>query len=230
MHFSRKYKCKSEALAGNELQPLFKIFKSAGYRVYAYSPVCRIHAALVDRLFAPSIVLADLSLEKTVLKKSFLPCLQGYDGEDDRADKLLRLKLAGDIASEKTDQPKFVFFHFMMPHSPFVFDVHGGPVAFENRENYVDPQYYVDQLLFLNTKIEELVSTILGHDPSAAILIQSDHGIRFIDGIQEDEKRACLNALYAPDAVLPIEGLTRINTLRLALKHVLGLNLELYKD
>jgi hypothetical protein len=212
---------------GNNRFPLFEAFKKAGYKTYALSSGYKIDEDLVDVELKATTVLTTLSIEKTIVAGSFIAYLQQDGNEALRTDRLSLLKQAVDIVKENTEKSKFVFFYFMGPHEPFIFDENGDTVAYENMHNWTDTRYYTAQLGFLSKKIDKLVDTILEKDPNAVVLIQSDHGARAFRGIQEKEQRACLNNLYLYGQHVDIEGLAALNTLRLALKHTLGLKLEL---
>ncbi|HEX7502054.1 MAG TPA: hypothetical protein VF451_01425, partial [Acidobacteriota bacterium] len=115
-------------------------------------------------------------------------------------------------------------------HEPFVFDENGGSVSYENMNNWINPKYYTGQLRFLSKKIDELTDIILRSDPGAVVLMQSDHGARPFSGLSEEERLASFNALYLAGQEADIEGLSTINTLRLAMNHALGLKLKMLED
>jgi hypothetical protein len=158
-----------------------------------------------------------------VISRSFFVYLQKRGDEALRADRLSLLKQAADIAGEPAEKPKFLFFHILCPHEPFVFDENGDPVAYENMHNWTDPKHYAGQLIFLSKKIDELTSTILKQDRHSVVLLQSDHGSRFFSGSSYEERLACLNCVYLGGEDAEIEGLGLVDTLRLALTHSLGI-------
>jgi glucan phosphoethanolaminetransferase (alkaline phosphatase superfamily) len=226
LYYSNKFKTKLETMAGIKRPPLLEIFKKAGYKTYALCPNYKIDEDLVDVVLKSATVLTALSIEKTVVAGSFIAYLQKDLNEALRADRLNQLKQAVAIVEEKTKKSKFLFFHFMGPHEPFIFDENGDPVAYENNHDWADTRNYSGQLCFLSKKINELAGIILEKDPHAVVLIQSDHGGRWFIGMQEKERIGCLNNLYLGGQHVDIEGLPALNTLRLALKHALGLKLE----
>ena len=230
LQYSVKYKNVAEELVGMNHPALFDVFKKAGYKTYALYPMFHIDKDLMDVELIAATGLTSLSIEKTIVAQSYIAYLDRNVIEDYRADRLHLLKQAADIVAEKTEKPKFLFFHFMGPHAPFVFTENGDSVAYGDMDNYADAKFYTGQLRFLNNKIDALTSTILEKDPQAVVLIQSDHGIRFFEGMKENEKRASLNALYLNGQNVNIEGLAILNTLRLSLQHALGLKLELLMD
>ena len=90
----------------------------------------------------------------------------------DELDKILK--------NDKT--PKFVFTHVMSPHSPFVFGPTGGSPAsiFSNIDNLsaYKSNLYIDQIQFVNYKLEHIIDKLLNTDNPPIIIIQSDHGKR----------------------------------------------------
>lgn len=229
LYYSNKFKTKLETRGGIKRPPLLEVFKKAGYKTYMLSPFYQIDDDLVDVVLKATSVLTALSIEKTIVAGSFIAYLQKDWNEVLRADRLSQLKQAADIVKDKTKKPKFLFFHFMGPHEPFIFLENGDPVAYENKHDWADTRNYVGQLRFYSKKIDELVDLILEKDPQAVVLMQSDHGARWFIGIEEKERSACLNISYLSGKHFDIEGISTLNTLRLTLKHALGLKLELLR-
>lgn len=65
------------------------------------------------------------------------------------------------------------------PHYPFVFDENGRPTKPENFFNIRDKKYYLDQYIFTNKKIIDMVDSLLQRsEVPPVIIIQSDHGQR----------------------------------------------------
>ena len=225
--YSVKYTTMAEAQMGMNRPPLFDIFKKAGYKIYVLVPPVFVNRTfdkdLVDVELQSSSELTELSIAKTVLAQSFLAYLEKPKIEYERADRLSLLQQAAAIIGEPAERPKFMYFHLLCPHSPCVFDEKGDPVEYENM---MINSYYTGQLRFVSKKINELADTILEKDPHAVVLLQSDHGARFFKGLHGKEAFACFNALYVSGQAVNIEGLSTINTLRLAMNHALGLKLE----
>lgn len=229
--YSPKYKTVTKAQAGMKRPPLFDLFKRAGYKLYLLVPPVFLHKSfdenLIDVVLQSKTVLTALSITKTVLGRSFFACFKDTKHEFIRSDRLSLLQQAKQIIAVPAEQPKFMYFHLLSPHAPFVFEENGDLVAYENIN---DVQFYAGQLRFVSKKINELADTILEKDPHAVVLIQSDHGARGFTAMLEEEKLACLNTLYAGGQSLDIEGLSPINTLRLAINHALGLKLEFVRN
>jgi hypothetical protein len=74
--------------------------------------------------------------------------------------------------------PTFVFAHILVPHGPYVFDSNGRYLSEDVANSRSFRRNYLDQLEFVNQKIEELVDVLLSgpeaEDP--IIILQSDEG------------------------------------------------------
>jgi hypothetical protein len=226
LYYSNKFKNAAELTKINIRPPLFDLFKIAGYKVYALSPVFILDKDIVDVKFKTMTVLTNLSIEKTVFLKSFISYLEQNGNEDLRAERMNYLKKAMKIIKTESIDPKFLFFHLLCPHEPFVFDENGDPVAYENMHNWVDYKYYIGQLKFISDNINKLSEVILATDPNAIVIIQSDHGAR---GFNFRDPH-CLNILYLQGKKADIEGLSPINTLRLALNYAFDIKLNMLRN
>ncbi len=122
------------------------------------------------------------------------------------------------------DGPKFVYAHFMIPHVPFVFGPEGEHVPPEHMFNYEDKEYYLGQYIYTTEQITTVIDEILeqsDHDP--IIILQSDHGPRWLDGWEQ-----ILNAMYLPeggDALLH-DAISPVDTFRVIFNHYFDAGLE----
>ena len=150
--------------------------------------------------------------------------------------------------------PLFVFAHIAAPHPPFVFGENGEPVQLTDyflsgdaagfldrlgisREEY--HRHYIRQLIFMNTKVMEMVDELLKNSPCPPIIIlQADHGPRseyVFCGLPESnlgEGLSILNAYYLPGggrrALYP--GITPVNSFRVVFNLYFGADLDLLPD
>lgn len=81
----------------------------------------------------------------------------------------------------RTESPKFIFAHITAPHGPYVFGKNGENVD-AKFSNFAAPKddmgLYLDQLVFVNKKITEVIDSILSQSSEPPIIIiQSDHGV-----------------------------------------------------
>ena len=131
------------------------------------------------------------------------------------------------------EAPTFLFAHIVCPHTPFVFDQDGNPI--EYRGPYLLDEHrekYLDQLIFLNKKVEALVEEILlNSDTPPIIILQGDHGLRHSD---EDEKwrHAILNAYHLPSKgdQLLYPTICPVNSFRIIFNHYFDADYELLED
>lgn len=144
--------------------------------------------------------------------------------------------------------PQFTFGHFMVPHTPFIFDADGSDPLYDgehNDEGVAETVKYANQVAYFNTQIKDLVSYIRANSPDAVIIIQSDEGsyppqFRYIqtpthyyDPInlpveQMRQKFSILASYYMPgvDPKLVSEKLdSSVNVFRFVLDQYLGYSL-----
>jgi hypothetical protein len=74
--------------------------------------------------------------------------------------------------------PKFVFAHILCPHHPYVFDRHGNFVTEEQEMRGEVEELYVDQLVYVNTRLMALLDKLLSGpvESHPVIVLQSDEG------------------------------------------------------
>lgn len=157
--------------------------------------------------------------------------------------------------ASRTEGPKFVFAHFLLPHPPFVFGRDGScldrrVVAGRSRQ-----ENYIAQVEFTNRLILDLVRSLKRNAPvEPIIIIQADEGPwpapyagNEIDGLGKDvspvnwtkatdaelrEKMGILHALYLPGSgsSLTYRDMTPVNTFRLVFNQYFGTALPLLPD
>ena len=139
-------------------------------------------------------------------------------------------------ASEKTNIPKFVYAHLMMPHYPYYFDSQNRPLSIEkllpgqetNKENYVE------YLQYCNSRILDLVDNIITNsDRPPIIMLLGDHGFR--EGAKKEEHRYAfmnLNAIYLPEKNYSgfYDNISNVNQFRVLLNKEFEQHLSLLKD
>lgn len=138
------------------------------------------------------------------------------------------------------DGPTFTFCYIQAPHHPFVFDENGEAINDDSKAyEWEDKSYYLNQIKYVNKQIEETTENIIENDPSAVIVIQSDHGARYpmfkmskykkseYDAKLESEKmQNPLNCVYMGGKQIEIEGLSSVNTWRKVFNDLYGTNYE----
>ncbi|MFC1647093.1 sulfatase-like hydrolase/transferase [Patescibacteria group bacterium] len=156
--------------------------------------------------------------------------------------------------------PTFTFAHFVTPHWPFVFDASGNPVSTKSYNGKYDypkskkeyQRKYLDQLVFTDKQILEVVSGIIKFsDNPPIIIIQSDHGPSSeidwenFDKLSESETNynpkseiskieriGILNAYYFPDNNYQniYSAITPVNTFRVVFNQFFGSSYKLVED
>ncbi len=164
-----------------ENSEVIQYLKSKGYTIFSIegNPISTKNSELVDfHLCGPGKYASDFDLmliRTTILQPIYVELFSGNVREH---------KLCGFSelinTSELDYKPKFVLAHIMIPHTPYVFGPNGEPVitkdlSLDGKKNY---ELYLDQLQFVNKKIQEVVEKLVVKEPSPIIIIQSDHGIR----------------------------------------------------
>jgi sulfatase-like protein len=136
----------------------------------------------------------------------------------------------------------FSFVHFTLPHPPYVFD-RDGQVLSESR--YPNPskrdwrmrELYVDEIIYLNKVIQEVVDDILAQSTvEPIIIIQGDHGSKSISRKRKElhafESTGILNVYYLPEycrsGLYP--SISPVNSFRAVFNSCFGANFELLED
>ena len=147
------------------------------------------------KLCSPSDVLDTFFARKILHKTMIFPAGVEFLLQGDLRDKVNCPFDELDHILENEKSPKFVFTHMMSPHPPFVFGPTGdSPASIFSHINNL-PEYknnlYIDQIQFINYKLEHTIDKLLDTD-NPIIIIQSDHGKR---GATNDDDRIMINSL-----------------------------------
>ena len=143
-----------------------------------------------------------------------------------------------------SEKPKFVFAHIVSPHPPFIFDREGNEksnTAYNPRgDQWVDKEGYVDQIVFLNKKVLEIVDILMNRsNKPPVIIVQADHGSETVQGwlkdptkARFDERSYILNAYYLPEGGREIiyNTITPVNTFRIIFNYYFSQAYELLDD
>ena len=126
---------------------------------------------------------------------------------------------------KRVDGPLFLFAHIQPPHGPFLFNRDGGVMK---PKGSVDDKY-IEQLIFVNKKAEEMVEMILSvSDRPTVIVIQGDHGPN-VKGVGYGV--AILNAYHLPVGENLLYGsITPVNSFRVILNSIFGTDFSLLED
>lgn len=146
--------------------------------------------------------------------------------------------------------PKFIFAHIIAPHPPFVFDREGnakepnrpyfigdGDAFYGEIEEYLHG--YPEELIFINSLLENTITTILEKSaPPPIIILQADHGsgalldFQSVDNSCLSERLSILNAYYLPGNKMDklYSTVTPVNSFRIVFDTYFSSNLGLLKD
>lgn len=135
--------------------------------------------------------------------------------------------------------PKFVFSFLRVPHPPFIFDRDGirDPDSLNTIEFSDKPEEYVDQVIFVNKKLQEVVQALLSvKENPPIIIIQADHGTR-LGSLPSDAELyrvrfGIFNAYHLPGGgnELLYESISPVNTFRVIFDRYFGTEYGLLDD
>jgi len=147
--------------------------------------------------------------------------------KDEREQIEYQLSSLKDFMSSDRKSPSFVFLHLFTPHPLFKYDIKGNFPSIEEMSNKTAKELYFEQLIYTNEIIKTIVNEI-GKD--SIIIIQSDHGDKVADTIQQ--KHNILNVYYFPDKKYELlyERITPVNTFRVVFNTYFGSNYQLLPD
>jgi hypothetical protein len=130
-----------------------------------------------------------------------------------------------DLPNESQEKQFFVYAHLMTPHFPFTFDKTGRP--YNKSDSLTDEQKYLGQLIFTNSLTLETINHILFSSRNKPIIIiQGDHGYRYINNITKSERsheaHTLFYAIYTPNALLIPEDINPASTFKKLIKEING--------
>lgn len=153
------------------------------------------------------------------------------------------------IPKEHTGRPTFTFAHFMISHTPYVFDADGSYLPPSEASKKSDRENYVNALTVTNGMVMELVEELISaSEVPPIIILQADEGPypgRYRDNdrtfrweqatdIELKEKMGILNAYYLPgvDYSDPrlYPSITPVNSFRLVFDLYFGTDLGFLDD
>ena len=129
--------------------------------------------------------------------------------------------------------PKFVYAHITFPHPPYLYGPQGQKLQNEPADLLAA---YRDQVIYLNSNLEAIITALLELSATPPILIvQSDHGAVLPyeeEGLNREEKMAIFSAYSLPNGTPDLIGptLTPVNTFRLVFDHYFDGDFGLLED
>ena len=144
-------------------------------------------------------------------------------------------------------QPTFTFAHFLIPHTPFVFDRFGKYKSIEEESKKSYEENYVDQLIYINNELKKLINKLISkseHPP--IIILQGDEGPfpynyrinekdfnwKNATELELKQKMGIINAFYLPNIENKIvyDTITPVNTFRLVFNSYFHTNFKILHD
>ncbi len=93
------------------------------------------------------------------------------------------LKIAEQVGidlEKKLTTPAYNFYHFLLPHYPYLFDTTGRPLPINASTLSLNPKGYLNQVKFSNILIDSLVKKVMAYNPGKPkiIIVSGDHGFK----------------------------------------------------
>jgi hypothetical protein len=139
-------------------------------------------------------------------------------------------------------RPKFVVFHTLLPHDPYIFGARGQAVTFpghaeDDLASDVGRRYYLEQLKYVSRELLDAVDQIRSHARTPpVIVIQADEGFQansqpFGEAAMLDMRVKGLSAFYLPghSERVPAPPNT-VNALRFVLNEYLGTHYKMLRS
>jgi hypothetical protein len=165
----------------------------------------------------------------SIFADRFMP-IKNYPNNVHR-DRLLYMFDKFKTLPTSVESPKFVYAHFIAPHSPIVFGPNGEPT---NPIDNADPESFITgyrgEVLYLNKRILEIVRKIIAVSATPpVIIIQGDHGDDRAGG---EDRMKILNAYYLPgvDKSNFYSTISPVNSFRLVFNEFFEGNYDLLPD
>ncbi len=212
-----------ETVIADPDKPLWNLLRDLGYGLYEAESTNKIR--LTNRLrnaaedSAPRTVDGDavpnLLLQYSILyrwEEKVISLLAPSLSKAGARDAILRVfEWAENPDHHGTDSPAFTFIYVESPHAPYLFDREGSPVPAEHQSDKKNQKYYLDQLVWVTGRLQAVCDAIISKDPEAIIVLQSDHGMRFVPNITKLDQTNVLNAVYFHGE--PLDGVTDANVI-----------------
>jgi hypothetical protein len=222
-----------------------RLLKPLGYR-YVHLDTDEVTFASGNPHISPTATpdsFTNLWLQNTVLRS--IGGTLGFNAAagNERFRKAIRSTFADLAAVPKDAGPKFVLFHTLLPHDPYIYGAQGQRVTFPDKSedalgSKLGMKYFVRQSQFVEAKLLEAADAILARSKAPpVIVIQSDEGFsanpdNFGETAMQNIRVKGLAALYLPGmrrARAPQPPNT-VNTLRFVFNHYLGTHYPLLRS
>lgn len=136
-------------------------------------------------------------------------------------------------ANSKSNTPRFVYLHTMMPHFPYLIDKNGNAdyKASFLESNRFNTSAYLGYLQYSNKVFIDLIDKIQKGSPNAIIIFMGDHGFRHLEGNDEGHFMS-FNSIFLPakNYTRFYDGMSMVNEFRVLLNTQFNQHLPLLKD
>lgn len=147
------------------------------------------------------------------------------------------IEMLDDELQKTSSKPRFVIGHFLMPHTPYIFDSAGRSRVWDKHPQSMTDSLYFDQVKYANILIKDIVERAsVKSDRKKVIIILGDHGLRdfhlkFKDRIREKEMMN-FTAIYYDnkDYSQLYDSISPVNIFRTVLNSQFGTKLPMLKD
>ena len=135
------------------------------------------------------------------------------------------------------EEPTYTFAHILVPHDPWVFNRDGSEPSAEESASRTYVEKYIEQLIYANGRILELVDVILASSPDSIIILQADEGLTscsegldVTDMVEVRQRTSILNAYHVPGMEIDENPVTPVNTFRRVFNYYFGADLEFLEN
>lgn len=221
---------------------VMKKFKSKGYTLVSFNTdlVHLDEPKKFDFYYCESKTLLNNKVVNTILHQSIIGYfIEDMEYQENRDEILCMFSELPEI--KNIDEPTFVYAHFNMPHTPYIFSANGeqvNPSRESNLGSYANVNDYINYLKFANRETQKLVEKLLDTNDPPIIIIQSDHGSVF--GVDWEnptndmlrQRMSNFQAFYLPngDSGLMSEATTPVNIFRVLFNSYFNENYEILSD
>ncbi len=226
---------------------ILQYFNSQGYELYNYSIFdFEEDPSLARPTFLPGrtspitsqtlLKRLEKNLAHNLVTKFKIPFLQHWLNNVELKNNTKLYSKTKELASKKTNKPRFVYTHIVMPHYPYYFDSTSNKTAEEllSIENATNLELFKGYLVYANNKYLELIDHIQENtDAKAIIIFASDHGFReFKDPVDKRYHFLNLNSVYFPDGNYSgfYNGMSNVNIFRAIMNSHFNQELPMLRD
>jgi hypothetical protein len=154
--------------------------------------------------------------------------------------QLCTLSELSDIG-KKYDVPVYALSHLLIPHAPYLFDKDGNAVTPQSNklkgiQGWNNANGYLNEIQFINKKIESITTEILSQSNNSIIIIQGDTGSSILNNPDIDDyikkRLSVLFAIHLPNGDKKIfpDTTTSANIYRVIFNNYFETNYEILDD